>query len=528
MTTTLTNPNSILAAYDYTDAAGALAFQLQRLYPSGIRLRQPDGDGGWRDDPADLPPLLYQLPRVRRAIAGNQLVFLVKDEQDVQTLLDASRIATCCPGGLGAWRPEYAEYLRGAHVVIYPEDTDLARQQADAVAQSLYGCAASVKIATLPNLPAGEDLTDWLRLGDRSLKDWDALLREFYRNTDSAQAWTPPGTPAVPDYPLTDGGNAERLLANESARLRYHTDADAWLTWTGRRWQSDDVALRGMVMCVMNELRDDLSHLLSPENYKPFAAHIARSEQPVHFARLLGHAADCPAVRVTAADLDRDPSLLNVNNGLLCLRDYRLYVLLAPHIGNQGAGNTGWIGEVKSIPVLFAMRADYALALASSTHWLARSVGYVGVSDGWQDLYRHHQLTRQYARAEDGNIALIGEVDLSACAGEFTLALAFGHDGLGAGHEALPAYSMVFPPRKRRMCKVGGSGSNPCCILILPGGNRISTVPAPPSCAHIWRNCFSAVRSPASPFPGVTRKATMISVATTWSGRGTWWKPSAG
>ena len=42
-----------------------------------------------------------------------------------------------------------------------------------------------------------------------------------------------------------------------------------------------------------------------------------------------------------------------------------------------------------------------------------RSVGFVGHSDGWQDLSRNFQLTREYARAENGNIALTGEIDLA-------------------------------------------------------------------------------------------------------------------
>ena len=127
------------------------------------------------------------------------------------------------------------------------------------------------------------------------------------------------------------------------------------------------------------------------------------------------------------------------------LQDYHLYVLLAPHLGNQGAGNTGWVGEVKGVPMLFAEREGTALALACSTDWLARSVGFVGHSDGWQDVSRHHRMTWHYTRAENGNIALIGEVDLLACQGEFVLALAFSHTGLEAGHKALASLFDGFP-----------------------------------------------------------------------------------
>ena len=116
------------------------------------------------------------------------------------------------------------------------------------------------------------------------------------------------------------------------------------------------------------------------------------------------------------------------------LADYYLYALLAPHLGNRGAGNTGWVGEYKGIPMLFAERDGYALALACSAPWLARSVGFAGQSDGWQDLQRHKTMTWRYQRAENGNIALTGEIDLQADNGAFDLVLGFGLSPEEAGH----------------------------------------------------------------------------------------------
>ncbi|MGA9642522.1 MAG: glucan 1,4-alpha-glucosidase [Terriglobales bacterium] len=118
------------------------------------------------------------------------------------------------------------------------------------------------------------------------------------------------------------------------------------------------------------------------------------------------------------------------------LRDYRLYALLSPHLANSGYGNTGWVGDYKGTGMLFAERDSAALALASSAGWLNRSVGFVGSSDGWQDLSRHFQMTWQYDRAENGNLALTGEIDLPACNGEFILALGFGGIWAEAGQQA--------------------------------------------------------------------------------------------
>jgi glucoamylase len=119
------------------------------------------------------------------------------------------------------------------------------------------------------------------------------------------------------------------------------------------------------------------------------------------------------------------------------LEDYHLYVLLAPHLGNQGSGNTAWVGDHKGVPMLFAERDGVALALACSAPWVQCSVGFVGTSDGWQDLVQHKQMTWTYSRAENGNVALTAEVDLRASNGTFVLALGFGTNSAEAGHRAL-------------------------------------------------------------------------------------------
>jgi glucoamylase len=143
-------------------------------------------------------------------------------------------------------------------------------------------------------------------------------------------------------------------------------------------------------------------------------------------------------VKEIVSDPARDALLQRVQFTPLrgALSGYHLYALLAPHLGNRGAGNSAWIGDYKGVPMLFARRAGYALAMASSGPWLKRSAGFVGVSDGWQDVKQHGEMTWTYERAANGNVALIGEVDLEAVQGEFTLALGFGRTPSEAGHRA--------------------------------------------------------------------------------------------
>lgn len=119
------------------------------------------------------------------------------------------------------------------------------------------------------------------------------------------------------------------------------------------------------------------------------------------------------------------------------LADYHLFALLAPHIGNKGYGNTAWTGDYKGTPMLFAERDGTTLALACSGPWLNLSVDFAGASDGWHDLMAHKQITETHARAANGNVALIGEIDLHQTAGEFVLAVGFGRTAAEAGHHSL-------------------------------------------------------------------------------------------
>jgi len=116
---------------------------------------------------------------------------------------------------------------------------------------------------------------------------------------------------------------------------------------------------------------------------------------------------------------------------------YRLYGLLAPHLGNYGSDNVGWTGDYKGIPMLFAEHpSGFALAFACSVPWKKMSVGFAGYSDGWQELARNFQLVDTYDRAENGNVALTGEVDLAAAGDEFVLALGFGGNWAEAALQA--------------------------------------------------------------------------------------------
>jgi glucoamylase len=105
------------------------------------------------------------------------------------------------------------------------------------------------------------------------------------------------------------------------------------------------------------------------------------------------------------------------------LGPYEVAILLAPHLGGTGAGNTAWV-EGSS---LFASRGECALALLADVPLLCGSAGFVGASDGWQDLSQHGDLTWSFARADSGTVALSGK--LEGTKGTIALGFAVSREG---------------------------------------------------------------------------------------------------
>jgi glucoamylase len=174
------------------------------------------------------------------------------------------------------------------------------------------------------------------------------------------------------------------------------------------------------------------------------------------------------------------------------LSDYHLYALLAPHLGNRGAGNTAWVDDYKGLSVLNAQRGEIALSLACSIPWLKRSVGFVGISDGWQDISQHKQMLWEYMRAEDGNVALTAKIDLLTCNGEFTLALGFG---------LTPAESSL---RARASLEDGFEAARDAYLgEWLDWQNRLAVPPSTLAASNLYRTSAVILRSHESKrFPG--------------------------
>ena len=121
----------------------------------------------------------------------------------------------------------------------------------------------------------------------------------------------------------------------------------------------------------------------------------------------------------------------------------RLYALLAPHLAREGAGNFGWCSEIGGNSLLHAQRKDVHLVMGCSAGFARRSIGYVGASDGWQDLMKGFEMDWEFRTAGPGNLALTGEIVLRDNE-PFTIAIALGNSCQSTVAELLHSLAEPF------------------------------------------------------------------------------------
>jgi glucoamylase len=125
----------------------------------------------------------------------------------------------------------------------------------------------------------------------------------------------------------------------------------------------------------------------------------------------------------------------------------RLYALLAPHLAGFGAGNSGWCTEIGDNKLIHAQRQNDHLLMGCTSGFSRRSVGYVGFSDGWQDLMHNFKMDWEFQAAENGNIALTAEIDLPD-SGEFTVGVALGRSYQSAATKLFQSLAEPFESKR--------------------------------------------------------------------------------
>ena len=205
------------------------------------------------------------------------------------------------------------------------------------------------------------------------------------------------------------------------------------------------------------------------------------------------------------------------------ISNLRLYALCAPHLEVGGWGNSGRVVEFDGRKVLVAKKAGTWMALAATVPFSRVSCGYVGRSDGWTDLADNFQMDWEFDQASDGNIALMGELNLNGCH-EFILGLAFG----GTEHQAITtlfqALSTPFDQHRNRFIEQWDRAGAAIRPLEKASSDNGALYCASFSLLRVPMKT-SLIRVPLSlhyPSRGEKPKAIKTRGATIWFGLGTW------
>lgn len=121
--------------------------------------------------------------------------------------------------------------------------------------------------------------------------------------------------------PLTDTGNAERLVALHGSDIRYCAAERRWYVWDGRRWRKDDTG-RANVLAqkTMRTAYLQSPKLESKEAREKADSFFRRSENAKGLRDMVACAAYQPAVVIRPHELDSHRYLLNCADGTLDLK----------------------------------------------------------------------------------------------------------------------------------------------------------------------------------------------------------------
>jgi putative DNA primase/helicase len=265
-------------------------------------------------------------------------------EGELKTMAAASigLNALSSAGGAGAalksdWSP-----VAGRRVYIWPDRDGPGENYAATVASEvLKQGSLSVHLVRVPGEDgSGLDIADYLKDG-AGMDDVDRLVQ-------NAPAWIPATDDGAtipltqtqttePDFPLTDYGNAERLVRDHGKNLKHCGSFGKWFSWDGKRWRDDETG--EVIRCAKNSVRrihaeaDRIKPGDAPDEYsrkhlgdlrERIFRHALKSEESHEIKAQIELAQTENNIPVLPHELDRDPFALCVLNGVINLRTSNL------------------------------------------------------------------------------------------------------------------------------------------------------------------------------------------------------------
>ena len=157
----------ITAEYAYRNGLGQVVLKVFRTAEKSFPVQYVQG-GEWYYGRGPYGNLLYNVPGIRKAVAEKRLIYVVEGEKDAVNMLALGYTATTNLGGANKWQPEMGNELKGADVVLVPDNDGPGKKSVERIAGMLQGIAERVRVIDLvqacPSLPEKGDITDFFHI----------------------------------------------------------------------------------------------------------------------------------------------------------------------------------------------------------------------------------------------------------------------------------------------------------------------------------------------------------------------------
>ena len=309
-------------SYEYTDEKGEIVYRKRRFDQSdgtkffGFYL--PDGTKG-------IGRTLHVPYRLHK-LADAQTIYIVEGEKCVHAVEKAGYTATTLDGGaMSPWRKNYSQYFEGKKIIILPDNDDPGLRYAINIKKELPH--AIIKL--LPNLPSKGDIYDWLEKGHKineidELPDFEPEMKIAIEKLPGFIEINPFEDGIKHRYRWDDIGTSNWFADACKNICRYCPDARSWYIYNGSVWRLDTggTVTAQCGKAFTDYMLDCRKYIYNEEQRENWVKYVAKRMQNKYRYIMIDDAKSVYPISIH--EFDKDPYLLNVQNGTIDLRTFEL------------------------------------------------------------------------------------------------------------------------------------------------------------------------------------------------------------
>ncbi|MDU4935180.1 MAG: VapE family protein [Peptostreptococcaceae bacterium] len=233
------------------------------------------------------PNILYNLPKVIKAINENNNIYFVEGEKDVETLKRYGLTATTL--NVKKWLDKYTEQLTGAKIVFIGDTGKAGEEFKNLVYENLKNVVKTFKVVDLPNIEQlgdNADVTDWLNIKGNTkeklieaIKDSHDLLKDpIYKYLDKRED----SKGNITYIPQKIWENLECLLKVNNIKVKYNElskniDIDGIEQGIGENSQLYDIhslCHKNRLKLNINDIQNFIERISKKNRYNPVANYL--------------------------------------------------------------------------------------------------------------------------------------------------------------------------------------------------------------------------------------------------------------